>query len=973
MWLGKCIKYIVCLAAVAAFAAAPRQEQPVGMVLSSTGAVFVDTHETETLRTAAPGMMLFAGYTIRNTGGTLRFSFCPQKAAWDLAPGHEVTLLAKGISAETGALVAAPAPAFCELPMLPRSPLASNGSVATPDPQSTLDSRIAVLRPEQQAELRRRLESIDRYLAAHPADLDAMAARAVTFERFGLSEDALSAYRAIAQDYKEAAWTRGVSLARPIEPSASDAGSQGKTYALLIGISKYKHDPPVESLQFADRDAELFAQLLQKPRGGALKAPDEIRLLTNEAATRAGIDAAVQRFVREKAGSEKQNTLILFIGAHGIFLREEEDPVKHRPIKSDPYILTYESNPQDPKTTGYPMAELRTMLAEQANLFRRVLVFVDVCHSNQIGSMSGLELESAVRDTFTGQRAEFGMMLATKDLAFESDLFGGGHGAFTYFVVNGWNGAAATEGAKAVEFEDLALYVEQKVTHFTNKAQIPEKVDPHPALVITADISQEGITVPPANPLPKEQTRRVRRRGLRRDVGVIEDTAPPGKATPQTPSSFDDALAGGVLLPEEEGSASRILARMKSEASVSASQLRVLEERLLVALEDRGQQTILRYLEGDQIPQGKADFAKGARYFEEALHLSPGSSFDESRMLFCQGRALIFDHAYAQARTLLERSIGIDTARAYAYNALGIAYLEQIASNQANFDLSVRAFHDAIRFAPDWVYPRHNLALAYGERGDYAAAIRTYQEAMRLAPHYSYLPYNLGLLHQRLNDWPQAARYYKLARKVTERNRPARAGARWVERSEIWNALGTLEAGRDHTAKAESLFRKALQDDPESTNARQNLALLLSRNGQSVEAEKHWKENLQADPAHLPSLLAYADYLARTTRLAAARDLYVKVLMLRSDFAAVRMKVADIYRREGKPELALDELMRVPVESPRNPGLLESIGDLEAQLGRMQQAIESWRSAESLVADSASRKRITAKLKAAGALSRAAR
>ena len=123
----------------------------------------------------------------------------------------------------------------------------------------------------------------------------------------------------------------------------------------------------------------------------------------------------------------------------------------------------------------------------------------------------------------------------------------------------------------------------------------------------------------------------------------------------------------------------------------------------------------------------------------------------------------------------------------------------------------------------------------------------------------------------------------------------------------------------------------------------------------------------------MPALLAYADYLARTSRLDAARDLYLKVLMLRSDYAAVRIKLADIYQRQGKPELALDELRRVPAESPRNPTLLEGIGDLEAQLGKMQLAVESWRSAESLTTNSASRKRISAKLKAAGGLSNVAR
>src|SRR5260370_21436686 len=95
MWPARLILYGAFLAAgAAAFAAGPKLEQPVGMIFSSTGAVFIDAHETETLRTASPGMMLFAGYTIRNGGGTVRFSFCPEKAASGLAPGHEAPLLA---------------------------------------------------------------------------------------------------------------------------------------------------------------------------------------------------------------------------------------------------------------------------------------------------------------------------------------------------------------------------------------------------------------------------------------------------------------------------------------------------------------------------------------------------------------------------------------------------------------------------------------------------------------------------------------------------------------------------------------------------------------------------------------------------------------------------------------------------------------------------------------------------------------
>jgi hypothetical protein len=58
--------------------------------------------------------------------------------------------------------------------------------------------------------------------------------------------------------------------------------------------------------------------------------------------------------------------------------------------------------------------------------------------------------------------------------------------------------------------------------------------------------------------------------------------------------------------------------QLSSRISAAARQFEDMRERLRVALEDCGQQTILRYVEGDQIPQRKADFLLGGEYFEEA-------------------------------------------------------------------------------------------------------------------------------------------------------------------------------------------------------------------------------------------------------------------------------------------------------------------------------------------------------------------
>src|SRR5450631_810203 len=63
----------------------------------------------------------------------------------------------------------------------------------------------------------------------------------------------------------------------------------GRTYALLVGVSHYRNDPPITSLQFAHKDAETFAAFLKTPLGGAL-GDDDMRLLTNDQATRAAVD-----------------------------------------------------------------------------------------------------------------------------------------------------------------------------------------------------------------------------------------------------------------------------------------------------------------------------------------------------------------------------------------------------------------------------------------------------------------------------------------------------------------------------------------------------------------------------------------------------------------------------------------------------------------------------------------------------------
>jgi tetratricopeptide (TPR) repeat protein len=768
---------------------------------------------------------------------------------------------------------------------------------------------------------------------------------------FGLLPLALA-----AQTAEPPSGQRGVKVVTPL------AGQlKGKTYALLIGISRYQNDPPVPSLRFADKDAETFQELLTKPVGGGLDATTQIRLLTNEKATRAAIDDAVQNFAIPHASPD--NTLILFVAAHGVYLKTEADPQTHKPIDSEPYILTYDSNHQDPKVTGYSMDDFRLMIAEQATRYGRVLVFVDVCHAENVaGIAGGSELQEPVRKVFEGAYGDLGLMMATFSAkpALESVNFGGGHGAFSYFLISGLNGAAGVPDSDSLTFEDLFQYVNSQLLEYTLRRQVPFQKTRNPDMIVVPDIHKEGIQLKEAQHLSQADIRDIRRP---RGVATPRPSAPATRQERQANDAFDEALGRGWLLPEEPGSAFQILARMRQNPDYAAAELLAREQRLHVALADRGQQIMSRYLDGEQEALKKPDFEKCARYFDEAFQLAPSASYDQSRALFCHGRALIFDgqSQYDAAEALLNQSMRIDPRRAYAYNALGIAELERSARTGQGFREAAEAFHTAMRFAPYWAYPIHNLALLESERGNYDDAIHLYELAMSVAPQFSYLPYNLGLLYERLGELSNAQRWFERARLLAEEFRPHSASP-WPERAQIWNALGTVARAQDHAAKAADLFRKALADDPQDANARHNLALILAGQRDLAAADKLWLANLAVTPKFIPSWIAYAESLAARGSIPLAIDRYAEIIRELPEYVGAREALARLYLTQNQVPEALAQLDAALQRTSSDAALFELRGDAESCVSREDAAKADWNRALTLAPDRPAKSRIKQKL-----------
>jgi tetratricopeptide (TPR) repeat protein len=938
---------LACVSAVF-LCAQEAPEAPLGLILSAKG-VGLHRADSETALNAKPGDVLFAGDSLRSESGEATFVYCSDQTSQKLAGTGEVVFQARQLRVLAGALTEKKNTGGCFLPSMPRhTPAAEEHAGAELSRQfsgadaGSFESRVEQLAASQHSDLNAELHNIDAAMATDPNNPVNHLQRAALLDRFNLKADAALEMRKVAEQWPDAAWTRSRLFVLEEEAAKNRIASgpsapqrEGQTFAVLVGISEFK-DQDIPQLKFAHMDAAELARLLQTPRAGAIP-PENIVLLTNQSATKSAILSGIETQLRGRAG--RNDTILFFIASHGTVMDVNG--------KSKGFVVAHDSNVQDLATTGIAMETLRSWFEQEAGNVRRLYLYLDVCRAGKLGQVAAApkSINSAAARTADEDNV-FGILAAQQgQVAIESVNYGGGHGAFSYFLLRALNGDADLNNDGNVTMNELADYVKEKVDESTNSRQIPKAIgdvdekqvmahSKMPGIELGAYTGATQVAITAARGLGPAGSDDVQPQLLRSVRLKYESVA-------DLLDQFDTAIQNGEILPDQN--AFTVLRALRARMQEKDYVLQA--EKLRTALEDKGQEVLLRYLAGDQIPQTRADFLAGQSYYEAAALLARDSVFLEARRDFCEGRVAIFDKNYPAAIALLERAVRLDPERAYGYNALGIAYLER-----ANYDRAASAFRDAARRAPFWAYPLHNLALALAERGDFDGAVRTYQRAIQLAPKYAYLRYNLGLVYQRTNRLGEAADAYKQTLALAPQD------------ARTLNALGSLKAAQGKSAEAERFYRYSLQQQPELLQARHNLAVLLwERPSRSAEAIALWRENLSRAPDFLPSRLSLARHLAETDKTGAAAE-YIELLRARPDYVAARVALADLDAELGKTDDALAQIRQAIAREQENPDLYEKMGDL-ARTGRLPaEARDAYEKALQLVTQKADRKRITRKM-----------
>lgn len=244
---------------------------------------------------------------------------------------------------------------------------------------------------------------------------------------------------------------------------------QGRKFAVVIGISRYKYkDGGLNDLQYADADARSIRDFLESPEGGRF-APSSILYMENEQATLDGVRASLKSFL-PKAGPN--DLVFFFIAGHG-------SPDPYAPQKL--YFMLYDTKVADMPNTALPMNELQEVLDHNLRA-RRVLVFVDTCHSAGLSGekiVTTRSLENNLVNLYAAKLfGETGRAVLTSsdvnEVSLEDQRWGGGHGVFTLALLDGLRGEADANSDNLISAGELFAYVRDRVRIETAFHQNPQ-------------------------------------------------------------------------------------------------------------------------------------------------------------------------------------------------------------------------------------------------------------------------------------------------------------------------------------------------------------------------------------------------------------------------------------------------------------------------------------------------------------------
>ena len=421
------------------------------------------------------------------------------------------------------------------------------------------------------------------------------------------------------------------------------------------------------------------------------------------------------------------------------------------------YIVAHDSDPQNLHATALSFAEINAAIGPRLRA-NTVIVIADACHAGGIGWASDPAAPSAMQGALESLGSPYRTVLKllasrSREQSFEDARWGGGHGVFTFGLLNGLRGAAERAPDGVVRAGELLDSVSRVVPEQTGGRQnprvagnfdgglplavlpIPRAMKPYepaslrlrgaPGTVVYVDARFVG-TIRPGGELVVEN--------LRPGVRQLSLEEPGAR-----PFEQELALPAGVTTLDVNNAPEFAIARLERLAAGdlnAAWQLfggqpwtSIATARIAQALEESGQACVSDYVQSDTIALKAAMFQRAAESFVLLQSLRPDDTSLDARALFCHAGAAIAAGRFAEAEATLRQSLRLDPDFACSYNALGVALQRQSRLPEAR-----AAFEQARKLTPSWALPPLQIANLLIAANDPARALPFLVDATRLFP-----------------------------------------------------------------------------------------------------------------------------------------------------------------------------------------------------------------------------------------------
>jgi hypothetical protein len=238
-----------------------------------------------------------------------------------------------------------------------------------------------------------------------------------------------------------------------------------RIWLFAVGISKYRHQNI--DLAYASKDALDFYNFMLASGSEHIKRQRAV-LLLNIQATRANIIGKFTRFMKR---TMPEDLVIVYLATHGL----------PDPEINELNFVAYDTDLNNLLATGVSQSDIARALTY--GRAKKVLIILDSCHSGQLEASIFIAKRGILvtsMNSFLSQLTEArdGVAIlsasSAAELSEEGEHYGGGHGAFTYFLLEALRGKADTDGNGIVTLREAYDHTYRNVSETTEGRQHPE-------------------------------------------------------------------------------------------------------------------------------------------------------------------------------------------------------------------------------------------------------------------------------------------------------------------------------------------------------------------------------------------------------------------------------------------------------------------------------------------------------------------